>query len=100
MGPSYRPAGPEHSLSLSTLEIAQLRRGMWETVANRRHRLDKVFPAAFGSDGAPEYMLFGTAAYELKTGESKMADWAGYARLQKDADGQWTMRFYRVYLEL
>ena len=73
---------------------------MWESIAKRRHRADKVFPAASGGDGTVEYMLFGSVALEPKTGAAKTVDWAGHARVEKDVDGEWKFAFYRVYLQL
>ncbi len=49
-----------------TIEILAMRKGMWETVASRRHTMGKIFP--FGN-GANEVMLFGSAAYTLKDGK-------------------------------
>jgi len=84
--------------AFAMLEITSLRRGMWRTVAKRRHRVDKVFPAAFGRDGVVEYMLIGSVARESKTGEAQIVDWAGHARLKGDGRGRWKLEFYRVYM--
>ena len=74
---------------------------MWESVAQRRHTVRKVFPASFsGPDGAVELMLFGRVEYVLKTGEEMAVDWAGYAVLNRSGAGVWRFAHYRVYLQM
>ncbi len=48
-----------------TIEILAIRKGMWTTIASRKHIPIKIFP--FGN-GASEVMLFGTVSYILKDG--------------------------------
>ncbi|KAI1167536.1 hypothetical protein F5B18DRAFT_659231 [Nemania serpens] len=91
-------------------EIRRLREGMWDQVKSRRHRLDKVFPAAFespehepGGEGRRrrrfEYMLHGAVELELelKSGEQLVREWAGRAVL---TDGEEGLKYalYQVYL--
>lgn len=79
-------------------------------VKSRRHRLDKVFPAAFespehepGGEGRRrrrfEYMLHGAVELELelKSGEQLVREWAGRAVL---TDGEEGLKYalYQVYL--
>ncbi|KAI0476791.1 hypothetical protein F4859DRAFT_480219, partial [Xylaria cf. heliscus] len=83
-------------------EIRKLRKGMWENVKSRKHKLDKVFPATFERkkeldlDWKVEYMLRGTVDYELKNGERIHAQWAGHASVV-DEDGL-KLGFYDVYI--
>jgi hypothetical protein len=49
----------------NTIEILQIRKGNWTTVAARLHTVEKIFP--FGP-AADEVMIYGTVAYTLKDG--------------------------------
>ena len=50
---------------MNGVEILQIRKGMWATVASRLHTPMKIFPFGAGSD---EVMIYGTVAYTLKDG--------------------------------
>ncbi|KAI0435087.1 hypothetical protein F5Y09DRAFT_293642 [Xylaria sp. FL1042] len=83
-------------------EIRVLRGGMWEKIKSRRHKLDKVFPAVFElpeheHEGRFEYMLYGSADFELKSGEKLTGQWAGRAVL-RDGEGGLKYTFYQVYI--
>ncbi|KAI2642635.1 hypothetical protein GGS21DRAFT_183553 [Xylaria nigripes] len=83
-------------------EIRHLRRGMWENVQSRRHRLEKVYPGAFEQPGLDsewqfEYMLYGSVELDMKSGEKVTGQWAGRAVL-KDVEGRQQYAFYQVYL--
>ncbi|KAI1282425.1 hypothetical protein F5Y07DRAFT_352519 [Xylaria sp. FL0933] len=83
-------------------EIRALRKGMWETIKSRRHKLHKVFPAVFGPpehehEKRFEYMLYGTVDLELKSGEAITGQWAGRAVL-RDGEGGLHYTFYQVYI--
>jgi hypothetical protein len=56
------------------LDILQLRKGMWTTIASRLHTPHKIFP--FGS-GSNEVMLYGNVVYTLKDGRKADASWLG-----------------------
>lgn len=69
-------------------------------VKSRRHRVDKVFPAMFGSSGF-EYMLNGTVDLEMKSGEMVVVEWAGQAALGEfggEFRGELRFLYYRVWL--
>lgn len=74
---------------------------MWEQVETRRHRLEKVFPASFGTGDSEEdvieYMLHGSLGLVMKNGEQQTVSWAGRAVL-KEVDGQLKYKVYQVYL--
>ncbi|KAI1194852.1 hypothetical protein F5X97DRAFT_309953 [Nemania serpens] len=81
---------------------------MWDQVKSRRHRLGKVFPAAFDSpehEYEPEgegprrfeYMLHGSVEMELKSGEQLVKEWAGRAVLT-DGEGGLKYALYQIYL--
>ena len=78
---------------------------MWDKVAKRRHRIQKVFPSEFADSNlvdhrAVEYMLFGSVTLDMKTGEVKTVDWAAHTRIRWDKPhGEWKLTFYRVYLQ-
>lgn len=61
-----------------------MRKGMWEHVASRSHKPEKIFP--FGPN-ADEIMVYGTVSYGLKNGKSKQITWAMRAHLVKMEDG-------------
>lgn len=73
---------------------------MWEKVAARKHKPEKVFLSSFGSDSATgkEYMLFGSLEYGMKTGEKQHVSWAGHA-IVEEVEGQLKFRYYRVYIQ-
>jgi hypothetical protein len=51
---------------------------MWDKVKRREHNIVKVFPASFEDTADKddvEFMMFGTVAYQLKTGEDVVTDW-------------------------
>jgi hypothetical protein len=81
-------------------EIRGLRQKMWEKVAARKHKPEKVFLSSFGPDSAAgkEYMLFGSLVYEMKTGETQNVSWTGHA-IVEEVDGQLKYRYYRVYIQ-
>ncbi|KAI5926563.1 hypothetical protein F4810DRAFT_707652 [Camillea tinctor] len=86
-----------------TEQIRQLREGMWEKVKSRRHKLDKMFPASFGSERKGEeheYMICGSADFAMKSGEDDVASatWAGRAVLTDVDDGRLKYAFYQVYI--
>jgi hypothetical protein len=56
------------------LDILQLRKGMWTTIASRLHTPHKIFP--FGS-GSNEVMLYGNVVYTLKDGRKADVSWLG-----------------------
>lgn len=91
---SLTPFLPHRPADVRNAEIIALRKSMWEKVASRHHKPQKVFP--FGAN-ADEVMLYGTVAYELKDGRSASVDWAARAHLVKE-DGRVRMDFYQVYL--
>ncbi|KAK7954278.1 hypothetical protein PG988_014972 [Apiospora saccharicola] len=72
-----------------TEKIRQLRDGMWETVASRKHTL---YSFSGGMDinpvekGERLFMLTGQVDYGLKTGETKAARWSAHGKLKEDAD--------------
>jgi len=76
------------------LEILATRKGMWDAVHSREHHIEKIFP--FGPN-ATEFMLFGTVAYELKSGKRAEIPWGARATMVKESD-VWKMGFYQVYL--
>ncbi|KAK0630742.1 hypothetical protein B0T17DRAFT_229977 [Bombardia bombarda] len=98
-------------------EIRKLRHGMWDKVEARKHSVAKVFPAAGGfnddgvevegddnDDDVAEFMMFGSVAYRLKTGEEASVDWAAHAQLRRrkvEGGGcsPWVFAHYRVYLQ-
>ncbi|KAJ2977117.1 hypothetical protein NUW58_g7907 [Xylaria curta] len=85
-------------------EIRELRKGMWEKVKTRKHKLDKVFPAAFEaheheSEWRFEYMLHGSVEFELKSGEKSVGQWAGRAILTNDGE-RLKYALYQVYLHI
>ncbi|KAI3336704.1 hypothetical protein HD806DRAFT_528298 [Xylariaceae sp. AK1471] len=89
-------------------QIRGLREGMWEMVESRRHKLDKVFPAAFElpeheheheSQWRFEYMLNGAVDLEMKSGEYAVAQWAGRAVL-REVGGRLKYTLYQVYLHM
>lgn len=55
----------KNSFLIFLLDILQLRKGMWTTIASRLHTPHKIFP--FGS-GSSEVMLYGNVVYTLKDG--------------------------------
>jgi hypothetical protein len=55
----------KNSYLIFLLDILQLRKGMWTTIASRLHTPHKIFP--FGS-GSNEVMLYGNVVYTLKDG--------------------------------
>lgn len=67
---------------------------MWEHVASRSHKPEKIFP--FGPN-ADEVMIYGTVSYGLKNGKSNEITWAARAHLFKDG-ADWKMDLYQVYL--
>ena len=75
-------------------EILELRKGLWEKVAERTHDPIKIFPFGPNSD---ECMLYGTVAYKLKAGGNVSVDWAARAHLVKEG-GAVKMSNYQVYL--
>ncbi|KAI1742208.1 hypothetical protein F4680DRAFT_413226 [Xylaria scruposa] len=84
-------------------ELRKLREGMWESIKSRKHKVEKVFPAAFeGREIDPEwkyeYMLQGTVDYEMKNGEKIHRQWAGHACIV-DEDGL-KIGFYDVYIRV
>ncbi|TGJ87714.1 hypothetical protein E0Z10_g1030 [Xylaria hypoxylon] len=83
-------------------DIRTLRESMWEKIKSRRHKLDKVFPAAFAlpeheSERQFEYMIYGSVDLELKGGEKMAGQWAGRAVLRDD-EGRLKYAFYQVYI--
>ncbi|KAK0260557.1 hypothetical protein LTS09_004854 [Friedmanniomyces endolithicus] len=75
-------------------EILSMRKGMWEKVAKRSHKPEKIF--SFGP-GSNEVMLYGTVDYELKDGKKTGVEWSARARFV-DEDGALKMELYQVYL--
>lgn len=71
-----------------------MRTGMWEKVAKRLHKPQKIFSFASGSD---EVMLFGTVDYELRDGKKAHVDWSARSHFAQE-DGELKMDFYQVYL--
>ncbi len=71
-----------------------MRKGMWEKVAKRSHKPEKIF--SFGP-GSNEVMLYGTVKYELKDGKETEVEWSARSRFV-DEDGALKMEFYQVYL--
>ncbi|KAK1042474.1 hypothetical protein LTR74_018526 [Friedmanniomyces endolithicus] len=76
-------------------EILGMRKGMWEKVAKRSHKPEKIF--SFGP-GSNEVMLYGTVKYELKDGKKTEVEWSARSRFV-DEDGALKMEFYQVYLD-
>ncbi|TKA23839.1 hypothetical protein B0A50_06974 [Salinomyces thailandicus] len=76
-------------------EILKVRTGMWEKVAKRLHKPQKIFSFASGSD---EVMLFGTVDYELRDGKKAHVDWSARSHFAQE-DGELKMDFYQVYLD-
>lgn len=85
------------------LEIRELRSKMWTVVAERRHVVNKVFPARFqDGDSECEFMLFGDVHLKTKEGKELVVPWAGHAALTQVADGlkkEWKFSQYRVWLQ-
>jgi len=77
-----------------TLAILKMRKGMWEKVAKRSHKPEKIY--SFGSS-SDDVMINGTVDYELKDGKSTTVDWSARAHLKQE-DGELKMDFYQVYL--
>ncbi|KAK5726997.1 hypothetical protein LTR15_002888 [Elasticomyces elasticus] len=75
-------------------EILEMRKGMWEKVAKRSHKPEKIFSFGAGKD---EVMLFGTVDYELKDGKKTTVEWSARAVFAEE-DGDLKMSFYQVYL--
>ncbi len=78
---------------LLLVEIIQMRQGMWEKVASRKHVAEKIF--AFGP-GSDEVMLHGTVEYGMKDGTKALKEWAARAKMSKEG-GRVKMSFYQVY---
>lgn len=76
---------------------------MWTVVAERKHTVNKVFPARFqDGDGECECMLFGDVHLKTKEGQELVVPWAGHATLTKAVDGpkeEWKFSQYRVWLQ-
>ncbi|KAL7627067.1 hypothetical protein AAE478_003843 [Parahypoxylon ruwenzoriense] len=91
--------------ALGTDQIRRLRQSMWDRVDQRRHRLDKVFPASFepgcgvaAAAAAAEYMINGTVALRQKDGGVvREVPWAGRAVL-KESRGRLGFAFYQVFM--
>ncbi|KAH9898844.1 hypothetical protein F4778DRAFT_171372 [Xylariomycetidae sp. FL2044] len=89
-----------------TEEIRELRRGMWEKIRTRRHRPEKVFPAAYEGEGGSEgtgrweYMLHGTLDLVMRedAGKRQVVTWAGRAVLEEDDGGRLSFLYYQVWL--
>jgi len=78
-------------------QILEIRKGMWEKVAERLHTPRKIFP--FG-DGSQEVMIYGTVEYVLKNERRASVEWAARAEMVRiEENGEWKMRFYQVYLD-
>ncbi|KAL9076665.1 MAG: hypothetical protein Q9157_003582 [Trypethelium eluteriae] len=77
-----------------TSDILQMRKFMWERVATRLHRPEKIFPFGMSSD---ESMLYGTVDYVFKDGNEATTEWAAHAHFRKTEQGL-KMDFYQVYL--
>ena len=75
-------------------DIVKMRNGMWEKVAKRSHRVDKIFPFGAGSN---EVMLYGSVKYAFKTGDEAGSEWAARAVLVEEGS-QLKMDFYQVFL--
>ncbi len=71
-----------------------MRKGMWEKIAKRSHKPEKIF--SFGP-GSNEVMLYGTVKYELKDRKKTEVEWSARARFV-DEGGALKMEFYQVYL--
>lgn len=86
---------------LASLELLQMRRGMWEGIEARKHRVHSVFSAQFPSqrEDAFSFALFGSVWFKKKTGEEDIVDWAGSGTLIRDKDGALKFEGYRVYLQ-
>lgn len=77
---------------------------MWTVVAERKHTVNKVFPARFQGeeDGECECMLFGDVHLKTKEGQALVVPWAGHATLTRVVDGpkkEWKFSQYRVWLQ-
>ena len=86
--------------------MEELRRNMWTHVAQRCHKVVKVFPARFDAGSAiegkdeMEFMLFGTVDYVLRSGARRTVDWAGHGVVGRASSAdRWRFTYYRVYLQ-
>ncbi|KAI6781178.1 fungal specific transcription factor [Emericellopsis cladophorae] len=76
-------------------QIKQMRLGMWANVTSRKHTIPKIAPL-----NDSEFLLYGTVAFELKSGDKAALDWAGRAEIERISDdGKWRFKFYQVYLD-
>ncbi|OAA73926.1 hypothetical protein ISF_00827 [Cordyceps fumosorosea ARSEF 2679] len=104
---SDNPASDELWVSHFTddAHIRELRGRMWKVVAERRHTVEKVFPARFREDeqGECECMLFGEVRIKTRDDKEMVVPWAGHATLTKVVvDGlkeEWKFAQYRVWLQ-
>ncbi|KAI9658893.1 MAG: hypothetical protein M1821_001853 [Bathelium mastoideum] len=78
-----------------TSEIIEMRKGMWEKIASRKHAPRRIYP--FGP-GAHEVMLYGGVDFVMKDGKQASVDWAARAHLVK-AEQAVKMDFYQVFLD-
>ncbi|KAI1126680.1 hypothetical protein F5Y10DRAFT_244353 [Nemania abortiva] len=83
-------------------EIQELRENMWEKVESRKHKLDKMFPAAFEPSEPEhgwrfEYMLYGSVDLELKSAQKVAGQWAARAVLTNHED-KLKYTVYQVYI--
>lgn len=78
-----------HSVGIHTL-----RNSMWDTIKQRTHRPEQVFPYGANSNMA---MVYGTVGYVFKDDSIKTADWSARCDFVKIEDRVYLDR-YQVYL--
>lgn len=72
-----------------------MRSGMWEKVAARKHKAEKIYSLGPGSN---EVMLHGIVDYTAKDGSKSNKEWAARATLVKEG-GKAKMTYYQVFIQ-
>jgi len=80
---------------------------MWESVAERRHRVEMVFPGVFSAEQTSSeaseavLMIVGEVKYRMRDGRKKdWTSWAAYAELARGGlIWPWKFRHYEVFLQ-
>jgi hypothetical protein len=72
---------------------------MWDKVAVRQHRPEKVFASEFNGEarGEVEYMIHGALVLNMKNGDESKVTWAARAAL-REHEGRLRYSFYQVWL--
>jgi hypothetical protein len=84
---------------LTSIEILALRKGLWTSVAARKHNVSGMY-----HNGTMDMMIYGTVAYVMKgsDGTEVVLDWAARAEYTIDrtdpSNPGFKMTYYQVYL--